>query len=514
MATPKSRNNVRARVITAKKAGVPVEKAADQSAQIPTEQNAAGEVISPKYPITELMNLIEMSTILRQCCDAYKQNICGFGVALRYKDDETAVDETTEMKAEWNNVDSLIRHFNFDKPFKDVFGQAIWDREACGNGYIEILRNGAGTVDGAENVDPRYMKTTPLGDLVPVNYLRDGKTYTRFKRFRKYVQEVNGKRVWYKQFGDPRKMDKTTGKYGESVTPENEATEILHLKVGDGAYGIPRWIGNLIHIYGARKAEELNYNYFHQGRHTPMAIILTNGTLSEDSVDALADYAKAVEGVENAHKFLVLEVETIENDDAAALGLDDGKKKVAVELKSLADMLQQDALFLEYDDKSRDKVLSAFRLPPVYVGLSTDYNRATVVTAKQVAEEQVFVPERESLEFTINEQLFDEYNFKHVEAYFNSPDLTDPTDFTNMLTAFVQADAVAPNDLRDVVGKLLGKSLQTFADPNADLPAGLRQQSAPDPFGGIPIQKSAGRDGIVEILKDLRDILEEQRTAG
>ncbi|WKL00901.1 hypothetical protein Q0F98_28820 [Paenibacillus amylolyticus] len=49
--------------------------------------------------------------------------------------------------------------------------------------------------------------------------------------------------------------------------------------------------------------------------------------------------------------------------------VDEEKTKVDIEMKSLADILQGDALFQTYDDNSRMKQQSAFRLPDIFVGL-------------------------------------------------------------------------------------------------------------------------------------------------
>ena len=73
-----------------------------------------------------------------------------------------------------------------------------------------------------------------------------------------------------------------------------------------------------------------------------------------------------LEGTENAHKFLLLEVEGIPTEKGIT-GEED-VSSVKVDIKSLGEILQQDALFLEYDEKSRSKLRSAFRLPPLYTG--------------------------------------------------------------------------------------------------------------------------------------------------
>lgn len=118
-------------------------------------------------------------------------------------------------------------------------------------------------------------------------------------------------------------MDMRTGEYVKTLSEEYRANEVIHLKIGSGTYGIPRWVGNIVNLYGARKAEELNFMYFKQGRHVPAAITVENGMLSETSYKELHDYMNDLEGVENAHKFLLIEAEGI------------AKEKTFTEVKTL-----------------------------------------------------------------------------------------------------------------------------------------------------------------------------------
>jgi len=463
-------------------------------------------LINPPYPLAELRKLTEMSTILKQCITAYKRNIVGFGYALQYNEDLTGLEETPAMKAEWDLVKNILKYFHFDKSFEDVFAQVIEHREECGNAYLEILRDGKGLPVEVKNVEPECIRLTPLGDPVNVTFEQNGVLVTRQVRFRKYCQQIGGSTVWFKEFGDPRPMSYKTGEYfpENQIVPESDlATELLHFKIGDKPYGIPRWIGQLIHMYGARKAEELNYKYFLQGRHIPMAIILSNAELSPESEKALTQYAEEVEGVDNAHKFLI--IETSSKDDPL---LDDNKPRTTVELKPLAELLQKDALFLEYDEASRRKVQSAFGLPDIYVGRNTDFNRATAETARLITEEQVFEPERNSLEWIINNKLLRDYQLKYVTMFFKKPDISNTDDFVKLATTYIQGHAITPNDLREHAGRTLGKELEPFPIPEADQPIGLTTTQQPTPSLQQLLKSENGSD-LLNLLKDIRDALEE-----
>ncbi len=474
------------------------------------EKNAINGIIEPPYRIEDLQQIRENSTILGQCIDAYKRNIAGFGHEMQYKQNDA--EETDDMKKEWSFVDTeIIPFFSFDKPFKEILEGAIDDRETTGNGYIEVIRNASNQPDQLANMLPQHMRVTRKDEeLQDVKYIVNGKSITRKKKFRRYVQIVDNNPIYFKEFGDPRFLNKKTGKFSKESFGGENATEILHLKIGNGPYGIPRWVSHVVHMVGARKAEELNLRYFKQGRHVPMAMIIKNGLLDDESEAALSEYATSIEGEENQHKFLLLQLKAGEDEST-------GEPVPAdIELKSLADILQNDALFLEYDDKSRQKVQSAFRLPDIYVGYSRDFNRATADAAREITEEQVFEPERNSLEFIINNILLLPYELKHVYVNLRKPEISNTEDLVKMLDVLSKYGGTTFNDLREVAAKVLNKDLEPFESEEASRPIALVLQTikkASEQKTTESIQKSDTPADLVMIMKDVRDLLESMQDA-
>lgn len=474
------------------------------------EKNAINGIIEPPYRIEDLQQIRENSTILGQCIDAYKRNIAGFGHEMQYKQNDA--EETDDMKKEWSFVDTeIIPFFSFDKPFKEILEGAIDDRETTGNGYIEVIRNASNQPDQLANMLPQHMRVTRKDEeLQDVKYIVSGKSITRKKKFRRYVQIVDNNPIYFKEFGDPRFLNKKTGKFSKESFGGDNATEILHLKIGNGPYGIPRWVSHVVHMVGARKAEELNLRYFKQGRHVPMAMIIKNGLLDDESEAALSEYATSIEGEENQHKFLLLQLKAGEDEST-------GEPVPAdIELKSLADILQNDALFLEYDDKSRQKVQSAFRLPDIYVGYSRDFNRATADAAREITEEQVFEPERNSLEFIINNILLLPYKLKHVYVNLRKPEISNTEDMVKMLDVLSKYGGTTFNDLREVAAKVLNKDLEPFEAEEASQPIALVLQAikkASEQKITESIQKSDTPADLVMIMKDVRDLLESMQDA-
>ncbi|MGW6151203.1 phage portal protein [Bacillus mycoides] len=507
------KRKVSARVIKAAGTGTQV---LSRQQEDEVEKNAINDIIQPPYEITRLQEIKENSTILGQCIDAYKRNIAGFGHEMKYKEEDA--EETPEMKVEWTLIDKeIIPFFSFEKPFKEILETVIDDKETTGNGYIEVIRNLEGKPTELVNMLPQYMRVTRKDDRPQdVTYIINGKEVKRKKLFRRYVQQVGAIDTYFKEYGDPRFLNKETGEFGTATFGDKNATEVIQMKIGNGPYGIPRWVSHVVHMVGARKAEELNLRYFKQGRHIPMAILLKNGVLSEDSEKELMDYVSTVEGEENQHKYLVLQVESAEEGIVG-----DTQPNVDIELKSLADILQNDALFLEYDEKSRQKVQSAFRLPDVYVGYIRDFNRATAESVREITEEQVFEPERNTLEFIINNVLLLPYGLKHVYVNLRKSEISNTEDMVKTIEVLADKGGLTLQDVRNLASNMLNKEFTDYDIPEANQPVALvlerhRKVSGWDKGVGEQLQKSVGtnsNEDLVNVMKDLRDLLESMQDA-
>lgn len=439
----------------------PISKS-DRSEQLDeAATRSADEWIGHRINMYGLKALVEHSTILPQCIRAYQNNIAGYGIEVTYNGD---FDETDEQKKEWDALERILDLFNFDMETKEIFEQLTSETETFGIGYLEVIRNIDNEVVGLEVIadTPSIDMTYPLEPYVDIEVNYKGENITRQKKFRKYRQTINGTTVYFKEFGDPRIMDKRNGEYidGKSELDISEqANEIFEYKIGRGDYGTPRWLGACITIDGAYRAENLNNNYFRNGRHTPLMIIVRGGTLSEKSYVKLQEYMDGIKGENGQHAFLLLETENVD-----VMPDFEGQNQPNVEIKDLAGILQRDELFQEYQENARKKVQSAFLLPDLYVGYTSDFNRATSQTAMEVTEKQVFQPERERLAWVLNNKLLNGYGFKYVEAKFAEPDITNPDDISKLLNITERAGGLTMNEAKALTAEVLGKEAEDYPD--------------------------------------------------
>ena len=288
----------------------------------------------------------------------------------------------------------------------------------------------------------------------------------------------------------------------------------MEFAIGTEPYGEVRWIGQVLGVDGSRRAEGLNNNYFVNGRHTPLMIILKNGTLTEGSYARLQNYMNDIKGEAGQHAFILLEMESPDGKTDF-----DADEQQDVEIKDLASILQKDELFQDYLDNNRRKVQSAFQLPDLYVGYTTDFNRATAQTAQEVTEQQVFQPERKSLAWAINNRLLNEYQFKYVECYFLEPDISNPDDLYKLLTVCNNAGGLTPNKARQIIFEAYGEVAEDYPEEWGDVPLAYSKTQGGG-MGGLDlgslteslqkqIAKAASRsdDEVVAVMKEVKRLL-------
>lgn len=495
------------------------EKLPSNTRQLENFQNA-GEYLPPPYQPDDLLKVVEESDSLKPLITAMATNTALFGWSIRYKPeyDDNEADETTKKQAlaEWLQLEMIYKHFNPIQSFEEILYKACLDKESIGWGCIEIIRDLTGAISGGEYARAANFRLAPQKAEDRISYVKqmrveaDGKiTYVSVPRiFKKFVQILNGKKVYFKEFGDPRPMNWKTGEYEEKLDASLRATEIIFLSnhTSYSDYGTPRWTGTIPGIIGNRKSEELNLNYFSQGRMLPFAILVSGGQLTEESAEVL----RTGKGLENAYKVLVLEA--LPDENAALDPMNPDKPKVDIKMEHLTDTNQSDGLFMEYQKSNREKARNAFRLPPIYTGNSSDYTRATAEVAKLIAEEQVFVPERGAIAGMFNAVISNELGLRYCEMYLKGPELGNMAELAAALGPFIQAGTATPNMLIDALGKLLGKDLEiALPDELGNVPIEILKLQAQSMAGSEPeaIEKSAAIQQMVDLSEMVRGYLSD-----
>jgi PBSX family phage portal protein len=396
---------------------------------------------------------------------------------------------------------------NENQSFTTVRKEMRTDLETTGNGYLEIIRTQGGEIGLIYQADSRYIrlqKKQKDSQQIRVKMRRGNKdiTVTVGKRFRKYVMITSTARNayrWFKEYGDPRKMDCTTGKYEgeEGYKAGNEATEILHFKIGTDTYGVPRWSGNVMNAMGLHSADYVNYDLFENQVVPPLAIMVSGGKLTNESVQDITSILVQKKGLENFHKVLVLEAQS-EGD----LGQSTSTK---IDIKEISTARKEDSMFVNYVDGGEHRIRGSFRLPPLYLGRADTYSKSTADSSKMVAEEQVFVPERELFDEIMNLTIMEELGAKYHSFKSKGPRLITGEQIIDGFREFGRLGVFTINEGIRVANKTLGLDITTYNQKWADYPVAIVLELAKLGMLSEIEEISAATQGIAGILEGVDD---------
>ena len=377
--------------------------------------NAHAIILQPPYHPASLVVMTHENNTLNQCIAAMVVNIeeTGFKIVNKVTKEE-GIDE------EANHLREFFEKPCMDMSFLDVRKKIRRDLESLGYAYCEVVRAANGDIVFINPLDSklvRLVRRTP-DDLAPVihkiNRFGTEYTYKLLKSQRRYVQVIGTKLRYFKEFGAERHVNVHSGEWDDN-TPvrgrdllDNRATEIIEFKIQEDIYtpyGVPRWVNQFPSALGSRMAEELNLDYFKSGGLPPAMVLVQGGALSEQSRKDLTAYL----GAKAKHKLraVLAEVFSTSGDINTA-----GNVKVTVE--RFGAERQKDSLFENYDSRSTQRIRTAFRLPPMFIGLNEDYTYSTARISYILAEAQVFNPERQEFDSVINNTLMAALSDKYI----------------------------------------------------------------------------------------------------
>lgn len=448
-------------------------KRADTSRQVDPDHThglaASTAPITPPYDFNKLISVFEQSNMLAQCVEAYVTNIglCGFLIV-------PADEKTPMLDAEVQELQSFIDSANSEESLMTVHSKVVGDYEKLGHGYIEVIRDASRRVSllrHARTAITRVCPKNPEPVAVTYDVVRGPRTslVTELRTFRIFRQQDGGVITYFKEFGDPRKLNYKTGLFATKDSPvgrDEEATELLHIRqTSEDAYGTPRWIHQLPSILGSRESEEVNLRYFEDNTVPPMILTVAGGRLTGESFRELKKLLNE-QGIGKERQNKVLLIEAVPERES----LDD-KGNVTLKVDKLTDARPSDGLFKDYDESNQAKVRSSFRLPPASVGLSQDVTFATANVSQFIAETQIYAPARKLADERLNKLLVNNprgLGLKTVKLESKTPAITNPEGLIKSLTALNVMGAVTPRTAVIAANKILQIDMPLYPEKGAE----------------------------------------------
>jgi capsid portal protein len=403
--------------------------------------------------------------------------------------DDEEIDNTAEAelkrirdqyKRERYLFDAWFKHCCSESSFVDLRKKVRADAESHGWGTVEWLRDATGRLKRLQYV-PAYT-VRPLKDrgesiavveddsITPLSKNRETVVS---RRFWLYVQQVDGRKVYFKSPGDPRIVSRTTGKIYETVEDLQRPTDAK--KPGEGKEAVeanelmwlgkhdpktpcspPDWIGNLLSVLGGREADETNYFYLRDNA-IPSGLLFCHGGTVPRVTKARIEHRMAHElkGAQGSGKIMVVEAKP-------GKGAAPGEKSMLPSLtfQSLRDAHTDDALFSKYDLRGGDRIGASFRLSPILRGYTpSDLNRATAIAALYFAEQQVFSPLRNSFDWNMTKYILPEIGVRLLVFKSLSPPTTSPGEVGDFVRATAPHGAFTPAELRDIAGETMNRKM-------------------------------------------------------
>jgi len=432
-------------------------------------------IVEPVYNFKDLLKVCMSSTILRQCVDAYKTNIESYGTQLEYVGPE-GQENSRAAQNEKARIERILAGLtNDDRPLSRHREDSRVDLEMLGGRCFEIIRDAAGRVVGFDHVPTITVRLTTKEKEYTVYSAYDpttGTTINMRRRFRRFVQiGDNGEKTWFKEYGDPRPIDPKTGKVDWSLSIEDEATEMLYdaLYFPGTPYGVPRWSGAIPAMLGSREAEMVNLNFFRDNAIPAMAVLVSGGALTEESFDKIDNYITGVRGAASMNRIVVMEaVNDYMGNPAGAF--DGSLPAPKVDLKPMLSERQHEGLFKDYIQDGERKGRSAFRLPPIYIGSASEYNRASAFASMLTADQQIFVPERMAWDQMFHRIVLSTHAVKFWRVRSTGPGLQDPAEVARVVTSLGKEGALTPNVSIKIANRYLDANIQPVMEEWGDLP--------------------------------------------
>lgn len=509
---------------------------ASQALLDPFENHYGDRIIKPPFHLLTLTTMPENCSELGPCIEAMMTNIDRLGYRVQARPGIHKLNEQVpgDVQSQIDEATNFFENCVLDQDvgtFLELKSRLRRDLETSGNSYIECIptkldRHHIAGLMHLPSWTMRLCRQDPeFTEYEVERAIRKGKgswstvKFTTSKRFRRFVQvqETWGRKTYFKEWGDPRSISAEDGTVLSKDGTDTEgrehrlAHEVIHVKLycPRSPYGLPRWIGHLLAMYGNRGAEEINYMTLENNQVPAMVLLATNVAVTDGSIERMKEFIEErIQGNKNFATILMIEGEPVGEGMR-----DPGSMKL--ELRPMVDAQHTDFMFKEYMAYNDGKIRRSFRLPPLLIGDAAEYTRATAEASLRFGEEQIFSIERQNSDSMFNNTIMVRNGWVSTILRSNTPNVTDNYELTQLLATGERCGGLNPRIARMIVSDILSIDLPDPPDEiNPDIPFSLtmaleiekaKLQLPPDQRGSV--EKTLGDASIDDVKSAISSIL-------
>jgi capsid portal protein len=423
----------------------------------PSELITPENALEPPVPLDALAKLSQLNGLRSSIIEAIARNTVGLGHQIEvwqgYERDVT--DPRAKGQEVCNLLDALTsRDLRMDHPsFTELMVAVKTDEEEVGWGFIEVSRNmTTGQIDGLFHVPGKLMRR-----------LKDRSGYVLLNPYdlTKSVEFYNfGEKVEYDDADRPT----ATLASGKSWS----VNEVLGFKLYTSEsrdYGLPRDVALALEYAGDKLAAEYNVSFFDSGG-TPPTLLFIRAS-GEDELGARVSFKVPQQTVQRIAN--TIKSDTGHRERVAIIPL---PANSAVDRITLGEVSDRDMGFVNYRNDNTQRVLSAFRMQPIFVGMQSE-GRYDAEVQRSITLEQLFDPEQARYEAKLRTTLLKDLGYEEFTIAFKRMAVESDAARRDGALALAQGAAITLREYRAAHGY----------PPLPEAPAGQDPQPGQYPTG-------------------------------
>jgi len=384
------------------------------------EQFGINELVAPPNSPTSLLQLYDMNSTFSACVNQIAEDVAGLGWRLELKEGEE------EDEDEKKKINELLNKPNPEEYLRHILKEMLIDVGIIGWGGFEIVRNA-------------------IGEIAEIWHIA-GHTFRIHKKKKKFCQQRNNEKVWFKRYGEEKDISAENGNQGK-FDEKSRANELIYYKryyPRSDYYGAPpilSAVGSLVGLIGVR---DYNLSFF-ENYGVPAALITLIGEWKDGSAKKIKNFLDTeIRGSENAHRTMVFQLP----DENAKFQW----QQLSVDIK--------EGSFRLYKESLQEDILIAYSMPGERIGVRSRIGKLgggnITEEATKIYIESVVEPVQTDMEDIINGPIIEQgLNCHKYRFKLNTLDIRNIDAEANRYIKMIASALMTPNQARNRLG--LGK---------------------------------------------------------